>query len=302
MAHMLEYWLGYLFACFAVGVACLGVTVLLVVRGRGAATRAFLAFYAALSPMVTASLLLAFAESAPGEISTPVREVFRYLESIVGLYGLMLTLPLFVHRVFGVDDPRRERVLIAAVLATLGLQHVTEFALGSTPWDERGDWFEDGALIAVWTYSLLIAVSRRGAPEALRPLANRVFALIALGGPGMAFDLFLGEDARLRLYPLWYCVTSVVVTWTLVRADGEREPEAPRPRVEERWGLSEREAEVADGVARGLSNKEIAAALHISPNTLKTHMRSLFEKAGVRSRFELMARMIGFPTGHHPKG
>ena len=58
-------------------------------------TRAFLAFYAALSVMVTASLLLAFAYSAPGEVSASVRQVFRYLESIVGLYGLMLALPLF---------------------------------------------------------------------------------------------------------------------------------------------------------------------------------------------------------------
>jgi len=69
---------------------------------------------------------------------------------------------------------------------------------------------------------------------------------------------------------------------------------APSPRrVTDLWGLSERELEVADAVAQGLSNKEIAAALHISPNTVKTHLRAVFEKAGVHSRFELMSRMIG---------
>lgn len=300
MAVVQGYWLFYLFVSFAVGVACLGVALSLAVRRRDAVSRVFLAFYAALSIMVTASLLLAFADSAPGEVSASVRQVLVYLESIVGLYGLMLTLPLFVHRVFGVAEPRREWTLVAVVVATLGLQHVTEFALGSTPWDQRGDWFEDGVLIAIVTYTGWIAYSRLGSADAERPLATRVFALMLLGSPGMVFDIFFSEGWGLRLYPLWYCVTSVVVTWTLVQA--ETRPEAAPPGAAERWGLSEREAEVADGVGRGLSNKEIAAALHISPNTVKTHMRAIFEKAGVRSRFELISRMSGVLVGNHPEG
>ncbi|MCP3920111.1 MAG: helix-turn-helix transcriptional regulator [bacterium] len=288
---MQRYWLGYLFVSFAVGVACLGVAVSLAVRRRDAVSRAFLAFYAALSIMVTASLVLAFADAAPGEISGSIRQVFEYLESIVGFYGLMLTLPLFAHRVFGVDDRRRERLLVATVLATLGLQHVTEFALASTPWDERGDWLENGVLIVIVIYAFWVAYSHLGSADAHRPLAPRVFAMLVLGAPGGAYDIFFGEGSSLRIYPLWYCVTSVVVTWTLVQ--GEAEPKAARPRVADRWGLSERETEVADGVARGLSNKDIAAALHISPNTVKTHLRTIFEKAGVRSRFELISRMSG---------
>ncbi len=263
-------------------------------------TRAFLAFYAVLSILVTASLLLAFADTAPGVISASVQQVFRYLESIVGFYGIMLTLPLLVHRVFGVDDPRRERILVAVVLATLGLQHVTEFALGSTVWDERGDWLEDGVLIVVVAYAFGVAYSRLGSADAERPLATRVFAMMMLGAPGIAYDLFLSEGWGLRLYPLWYCVMSVVVTWTLVQ--GGTEPEVAPPRVADRWGLSDREVEVADAVARGLSNKEVAAALHISPNTVKTHLRAIFEKARVQSRFELISQMSGLLTGNHPKG
>lgn len=51
--------------------------------------------------------------------------------------------------------------------------------------------------------------------------------------------------------------------------------------------LSKREVDVARGVARGASNKEIAAELGISPYTVRDHVSSLLSKLGVRSRGRL---------------
>ena len=62
--------------------------------------------------------------------------------------------------------------------------------------------------------------------------------------------------------------------------------------------LSEREAEVLVLVARGLSNEQIAEALHIAPSTVKRHLANVYEKVGVSSRSEavrmaLMEQWIG---------
>lgn len=51
--------------------------------------------------------------------------------------------------------------------------------------------------------------------------------------------------------------------------------------------LSERERQIAYSVARGMKNRDIAAQLSISENTVKRHLQSIFGKTGARDRLEL---------------
>jgi DNA-binding NarL/FixJ family response regulator len=51
--------------------------------------------------------------------------------------------------------------------------------------------------------------------------------------------------------------------------------------------LTSQETRVALLVARGLSNREVAAALFLSPKTIEHHLASVFRKRGFRSRTEL---------------
>src|SRR4249919_1699507 len=67
------------------------------------------------------------------------------------------------------------------------------------------------------------------------------------------------------------------------------------PKAQAALGLSERELEVLHELAAGHSNKEIAARLHVSPNTVKTHVARLFEKLEAKRRTEAIrkARELG---------
>ena len=54
--------------------------------------------------------------------------------------------------------------------------------------------------------------------------------------------------------------------------------------------LTAREREIMDHVMQGRQNAEIAASLFISSGTVKSHLDHIFDKLGVRSRAEAVAR------------
>jgi DNA-binding CsgD family transcriptional regulator len=87
------------------------------------------------------------------------------------------------------------------------------------------------------------------------------------------------ELARARVVATYLCAGRWRCAERGARAD----------RADVRDVLSDREAEVAEVVALGLSNKEVAARLGISVRTVENHLRSIFAKLHVTKRARLAA-------------
>lgn len=66
-----------------------------------------------------------------------------------------------------------------------------------------------------------------------------------------------------------------------------------RPQRDIKTDLSPREREILDLLIEGLRYKEIGARLSISIDTVRTHIRHIYDKMQVRSRGELTARLMG---------
>ncbi len=60
--------------------------------------------------------------------------------------------------------------------------------------------------------------------------------------------------------------------------------------------LTSRELMVAEQVAKGATNREIAATLEITERTVKAHLSAIFEKLAVRDRVQLALAMNNIPT------
>jgi ATP/maltotriose-dependent transcriptional regulator MalT len=110
---------------------------------------------------------------------------------------------------------------------------------------------------------------RQHEPAAARRLLTRVHDLLeSLPDPGDGLERLAQAEKTLRL-----------------RATRERSS-AGAPF----WELSKRELEVLRLLPSGLSQREIAAELYVSFNTVRTHTRVIFRKLGVTSRSEAVAR------------
>jgi LuxR family maltose regulon positive regulatory protein len=138
---------------------------------------------------------------------------------------------------------------------------------------ERG--MELGRRQAAWQVTVCASLAlaevrqREHQPAAARRLLARVRdQLASLPDPGDGFERLARAEKTLRL-----------------RATRDRDT-ASAPY----WELSERELEVLRLLPSSLSQREIAAALYVSFNTIRTHVSTIFRKLGVTSRAEAVAR------------
>ncbi|MEU0400666.1 response regulator transcription factor [Streptomyces sp. NPDC006197] len=125
---------------------------------------------------------------------------------------------------------------------------------------------------------------------------DHVYAALHAGASGflvkdMALDDIL---AAVRVVASGDALIAPSVTRRLIKEFTERPRTVPAPRRRAE-GITDREREVLTLVGRGLSNTEIAEALHISIATAKTYVTRLLAKLAARDRVQLV--IIAYEAG-----
>jgi DNA-binding NarL/FixJ family response regulator len=133
-------------------------------------------------------------------------------------------------------------------------------------------------------------------------LDEYVYAALRAGASGFLLkDTPPGELlAAIRVVAAGDALIAPAITRRLIAEFARRPEPGPIPALDR---VTEREREVLGLVARGLTNTEIAARLHISVPTTKTHVSRLLAKLGARDRAQLV--IIAYETGlvhRHDRG
>jgi PAS domain S-box-containing protein len=84
----------------------------------------------------------------------------------------------------------------------------------------------------------------------------------------------------------------LVLVVALKTVRGLRPIRPQRPQSQASTALSKRELEIVELVAMGLTSSEIAGELHVSHNTVRTHVRNAMSKLEARSRAHLVAKTM----------
>jgi DNA-binding NarL/FixJ family response regulator len=122
-------------------------------------------------------------------------------------------------------------------------------------------------------------------------LDEYVFAALRLGASG-----FLLKDASpaklleaIRVVADGGSLLAPSVTRRVIEEFGAVRPHRPHPRLKD---LTEREREMVSWVATGRSNSEIASQLHVSTDTVRTHVSRAMVKLQARDRAQLVVFAI----------
>jgi DNA-binding CsgD family transcriptional regulator len=148
----------------------------------------------------------------------------------------------------------------------------------------------------------VVLIDGTGVPDERTPAAARWLARLPGDPPDV---LATAAAAVLAAGSASLCARATDGTWlALDAAPLEDDPRrvcviiAPAPasstapRLMAALGLSRREQEITNLVLAGQSTEQIGRALFITPYTVKDHLKVIFDKAGVRSRRELSARLF----------
>ena len=182
-------------------------------------------------------------------------------------------------------DRYRDRVVVAEIDTNVPLADTVDVALYDTFAQPEADHDEIGVLIAS-------PRARRAAVYTWNFHPELVESAIAQGASG-----YLSKT--LPAHALVAAIESIHNGEVVISPD----PGKARIDVGLEWpgkseGLSNRESEILALITQGKSNSEIAGLTYLSPNTIKTYVRSAYRKIGVSSRTQ--AVLWGIEHGFRP--
>jgi DNA-binding CsgD family transcriptional regulator len=111
--------------------------------------------------------------------------------------------------------------------------------------------------------------------------------------PSSSFSIAVGESRyRCRTYVIQSESISLKGGMVALHLDAETDTRDPLSAVMAAYHLTEREGEALRGIALGLSTKEMADRMRISPNTVKSFVRLIMIKLNVTSRAAIMVKLL----------
>ena len=120
-------------------------------------------------------------------------------------------------------------------------------------------------------------------------LVSHIIYVAAAYSPGLGMPAWVVATAP-YLYFLMHAGPLALIAQQLVITGAQRlSLDQAEGNLSKRYGLTPREEEILQQISRGHSNAEIGTALFISPNTVRNHVYSIYQKTGVKNRIQLAA-------------
>jgi DNA-binding NarL/FixJ family response regulator len=185
-------------------------------------------------------------------------------------------------------EPYRDRIVIAELDSTMSVKDAVDIVLYDSFAQPESDHEEIGVLVANPRARRVVVYTWNFHPELVQSARSH-------GAHG-----YLSKTLPAReLVAALEAVHAGEVVVSDVEARARSAPGLDWPGRGE--GLSEREAEILALITQGMSNADVARLTYLSPNTVKSYIRTIYRKLGVSSRTQAVLWGVnhGFTPDHH---
>ncbi|MFW6388190.1 MAG: helix-turn-helix transcriptional regulator [bacterium] len=300
-----------------VGAAALGIGAFLYATHRTAVLRTYLVFLTSIFLFVlafwfgeieTAVTALVSTAAEPVESATVIVQTLdgaSFLAEAVAGIVLVVVLPPLTHGLFNRAVPAYRRVLSVATALIMAMlaPAIVAAPVGWAPVVLISIMYATVAVSIAEMAAWIARRNRRPDPDADTVAAIRAFLLVsAVFLPLFVADVIISssgarwadhpiiralDNLSVPLYFILLASGSVVFAYRFLNEPPLMVDEQVSKFGRERYGLTEREAEVVEYIIEGFSVADAATAMRISPKTVENHLYSVYQKTGVTNRIQL---------------
>lgn len=330
----------YYFAAFVVGVFSVGLSAVLLIKTPSPLLWSYLGLYLSFSFVTVTDIFLSYAEmNMPVHDQAGSILLFFVNLVMTYLFMFTLPMFSHVLFEVAAQKRRNLVIGVIALSGYIGLHGLIWYNGQAIPPDSLSFFFLDLPLAGMTVYCWLLSAQhyRRAEDPNQKRIAGKILAVFSGLTIIVLEDSIIGWFPGLLIYPVAYAGVGLFCGWyfikcswiypvmplstaknamlsasesTLLSSAASAESDRPSPtdigtdraidNLCERYQLSPREKDVLELLLQGHTNVQIAEHLFISVNTAKTHISNIYEKVGVKRRYELLARFQHTPPTNRP--
>jgi DNA-binding CsgD family transcriptional regulator len=298
----------YFFITVIFGVGSLTITTVLYRKTREWLLQQYLGFYAVFTLTVICSTSFSYIDANLPALNPIVPEAINQVMT-VSISLLMFAIPICMSAFCGIPRTLGRDLVFGglAIFRFIGF-NIFQYAITEERIQRFGPYLNSTLFMIVLAYTIMAGffLCRRLPDGDRKQAAQKFLVLLLIFLPGLYSDLFLDDIVPVQIFPFLYCGYSVVFTHHFLKHYYHPTPVAtPTPAATRmtstadlfaQHNISPREQEIILLVLQGYSNQKIAETLFISLHTVKTHLRNIYPKFEVSSRYELIS-LFQNPSG-----
>lgn len=291
-----------------IGLTALSITGFWAIKSHERYLRDFIFLYALFTLALVLSMLVKYLMLNLQTVPLKIGFILIGVRQIVN-FGVLVAAIHFLHRFYKTKNGRLLTLVCVLFMLVFVSATLSSIAVDFNLNEQKinlGAGYKLGVIVYLITFTYLILLGFTGLRRVWQnqtrtfTLGLMIFAAVGWLETLIGFftninqtELYLADNGSFLFSSIPYALYGIFLVWFFLnRFSFSIAAEfVVSDAFIDKYGITERESEIIQLIAKGKSNADIAGELFLSIATVKTHLHNIYRKVGIDSRFDLLARL-----------